>query len=63
MVGLNYHRWDVCQEAVELGTRLKMPVYKFLRDPLVRRFGEEWYAELEATVEEMKRQGMLDGKE
>ena len=40
-----------------------MPVYKFLRDPLVRRFGEEWYAELEATVEEMKRQGMLDGKE
>ena len=42
MVGLNYHRWDVCQEAVKLGTRLKMPVYKFLRDPLVRRFGEEF---------------------
>lgn len=59
LVGLNYHRWDVCREAVELGTRLKMPVYKFLRDPLIRRFGAEWYARLEETVEEMRRQGVL----
>lgn len=52
MIGLNYHRWDVCREAVELGRRLQMPVYKFLRDPLIRRFGTEWYEELERVAEE-----------
>lgn len=43
---LNYHRWNVCREAVRKGRELHLPLYKFLRGPLVRRFGEEWYAEL-----------------
>ena len=46
LVGLNYNKWDVCRDAVIKGTALKMPVYKFLREPLIRRFGEEWYEEL-----------------
>lgn len=45
-VGLNYHRWKVCQPAVELGQKLDMPVYRFLREPLIRRFGQTWYDEL-----------------
>lgn len=52
-VGLNYHRWDVCREAVRKGRELDLPVYKFLKGPLTRRFGEEWYAELEAVAEEI----------
>ena len=45
-VGLNYHRWDICQCGRDKGRRLHLPVYKFLKEPLVRRFGEEWYNEL-----------------
>ena len=45
-VGLNYHRWAVCRDAVEKGNLLHLPVYRFLKEPLVRRFGEEWYEEL-----------------
>lgn len=58
-VGLNYHRWNVCREAVKKGRELDLPVYKFLRGPLVRRFGEQWYKELEETADELKRQGYL----
>lgn len=58
-VGLNYHRWNVCHEAVKKGRELDLPVYKFLRGPLVRRFGEQWYKELEETADELKRQGYL----
>ena len=46
LVGLNYHRWNVCKDAVEKGKALGLPVYQFLKEPLIRRFGEAWYAEL-----------------
>jgi len=39
--------------------RKNLPVYKFLKEPLIRKFGEDWYAELELVVEEMKKQGIL----
>ncbi|MBQ4295710.1 MAG: DUF3109 family protein, partial [Prevotella sp.] len=42
----NYHRWHVCRDAVEKGRQLGIRVYRFLREPLIRRFGEEWYEEL-----------------
>ena len=51
MVGLNYNRWDVCRAAVEKGREIGLPVYKFLEEPLVRRFGREWYQELCDTAE------------
>lgn len=46
MVALNYNRWDVCHDAVKKGYELRLPVYRFLRDPLVRRFGEDFYQQL-----------------
>ena len=46
LVGLNYNRWDVCRDAVEKGKALNIPVYQFLKEPLIRRFGEAWYEEL-----------------
>ena len=45
-IGLNYHKWAVCQDAVEKGRELQLPIYRFLKEPLIRRFGEEWYNEL-----------------
>lgn len=46
LVGLNYHRWKICQCAVEKGKELNLPLYQFLREPLIRRFGQQWYDEL-----------------
>lgn len=46
LVGLNYNRWAVCHDAVEKGAALNLPVYQFLKEPLIRRFGEAWYQEL-----------------
>lgn len=53
MVGLNYHQWDVCKDAVKFGMQLDMPVYRFLKEPLIRCFGEEWYTELETLANEV----------
>ena len=47
--GLNYHRWSVCAPARALGAKLDIPVYKALREPIIRRFGEEFYKALEAA--------------
>ncbi|MFR9523146.1 MAG: DUF3109 family protein [Rikenellaceae bacterium] len=49
-VGLNYHRWSVCRSACENGAKLKIPVYQSLRQPLERRFGEEFYQALDAAA-------------
>jgi hypothetical protein len=53
LVGLNYHKWSVCKMAVEKGNELDLPVYKFLKEPLIRRFGEEWYQELCEVAEKI----------
>lgn len=45
--GLNYHKWPICKPACECGAKLDVPVYRFLKDALIRAYGEEWYAELE----------------
>lgn len=44
---LNYDRWSICSPACDLGEKLKVPVYKFLKEPLIRKYGEDWYRELE----------------
>ena len=47
---VNYHRWNVCAPAEKNGKKLILRVYKFLKTPLIRRFGEAWYAELEQVA-------------
>ena len=59
LIGLNYNRWEVCKMAVVKGEQENSLLYQFLRGPLVRRFGEEWYDELLNTVKELKAQGYL----
>ena len=56
---LNYHRWDVCKAAVLLGEQLDVRVYEFLKEPLIRKFGEEWYHELEDAVVELKKRNYI----
>ena len=59
LVGLNYNRWDVCKMAIAKGVQENIYLYQFLRDPLIRRFGEDWYQELLDTVKELKAQDYL----
>ena len=59
LIGLNYNRWEVCKMAVAKGQQEEILLYQFLREPLIRRFGEEWYDELLNTVKELKAQGFL----
>ncbi len=42
----NYERWSICKPACSLGNKLKVPVYQFLKQPLIRRFSQSWYNEL-----------------
>ena len=58
-VALNYHRWDVCRPAVKKGKMLDLPVYRFLREPLERRFGKAWYEELEEVASALHEQGYI----
>jgi hypothetical protein len=47
---LNYHDWDICHAACTNGAKLDVPVYKFLKEPLIRCYGSKWYKELEENV-------------
>lgn len=48
---VNYHSWNVCKPACECGKKLDVPVFKFLKDPLIRKYGEDWYKELDAVFQ------------
>ena len=48
---VNYHQWSICSAACTYGKSLQVPLYKFLKDPLVRKYGEDWYGELVRKIE------------
>ncbi|KAB1069863.1 DUF3109 family protein [Tamlana haliotis] len=50
---LNYHQWEICDDACALGKELQVPIYKFVKEGLIRKFGEDWYAELEKVAEDL----------
>ena len=50
-VAVNYHRWKICKSAEVLGRSQGIRVYQFLKEPLIRRFGQKWYDELVANCE------------
>ena len=52
---VNYHKWHICGDACTLGKELQVPVYKFVKQALIRKFGEDWYAELEVVAREYKK--------
>jgi len=51
---VNYHEWHVCYPALIKGKQEEVPLYIFLKDPLVRKFGQEWYDKLVAEAESRK---------
>ena len=51
---VNYHKWSICKCALKLGRKLQVPVYQFLRAPLIRAFGEEFYTQLEEVAALLK---------
>lgn len=53
---LNYDRWPICSDACTLGKELQVPVYKFLKTPLIRKYGEEFYDTLLAAGEEWEKE-------
>jgi Fe-S-cluster containining protein len=51
---LNYHKWEICDDACALGKELQIPIYKFVKEGLIRKFGEDWYSELEEIAQNHK---------
>jgi hypothetical protein len=52
---VNYHHWHICDDACALGKELQVPVYKFVKEALIRKFGEDWYMELEKMASTMSK--------
>jgi hypothetical protein len=48
---VNYHKWEICKPALDSGTREGIPLYVFLKDALIRKYGEQWYAKLVREIE------------
>ncbi len=59
---VNYDRWDICDDACSLGKELEVPVYKFVKEALIRRFGQQWYDELELVASELKSHDTIKGR-
>ena len=52
VTAVNYHQWHICDPACGLGSQLEVPIYKFVREALIRKFGADWYSELEEVATE-----------
>ncbi len=52
---VNYHHWPICDDACALGKELQVPVYKFLKEPLERKFGSVWFEELSKVANTHKK--------
>ena len=50
---VNYHRWHICKSAVSQGKKKSVKVYQFLKEPLIRKFGKEWYEQLSIAAKEL----------
>ena len=47
---VNYHKWPICSDACSLGKELEVPIYQFVKDALIRKYGEDWWNELDAIA-------------
>ncbi len=52
---VNYNTWEICKPACECGAKLDVPLYKFLKDALIRKYGKGWYEELE-MIDQLRKQ-------
>lgn len=56
---LEYDRWDICSAACTLGKQHQLPVYRFLKEAIVRKYGEDFYEELDAAAEHLARKQII----
>lgn len=47
---VNYSKWNVCKPACACGEKLDVPIYKFLKQPLIRKYGKDWFKQLEKSA-------------
>jgi hypothetical protein len=47
---VNYDKWSICKPACECGAKLDVPVYKFLKEPLILKYGKDWFKQLEQSA-------------
>lgn len=59
---VNYHKWSICSAACALGKSLGIPLYKFLKEPLIRKYGKAWYKELVTQIEQEEKMPMKKNK-
>jgi len=52
---VNYHRWNVCDVALKLGVKQGTPLYVFLKEPLIRKYGVEWYEQLCQVADQLSK--------
>lgn len=57
---VNVHKWDICQPARELGKKQQIRLYQFLKEPLIRRFGQAWWDECHLAAQELEKAGYLN---
>jgi len=50
---VNYHRWDICNPAIKQGEAENIPIYIYLKEPLIRKYGQKWYDELKVAAPEI----------
>ncbi len=53
--GVNYDTWHICKPAVKFGEENNTPVYKFLKEPLIRKYGKAWYEDLKVIAKELEK--------
>ena len=47
---VNFHKWTICKPALKLGKNKGIPLYSFLKEALIRKYGKEWYQKLEKEI-------------
>jgi hypothetical protein len=55
---VNYDRWHVCKAAEVFGQSAKMLLYQFLKEPLIRKFGHEWFSALDTCAKELQKRNI-----
>jgi len=55
---VNFNHWDICSDACALGTKLNVKVYKFLKEPIIRKWGEDFFTELIQIDTEIEKESL-----
>lgn len=49
-VAVNYDKWEICDSACSQGEKTNTPLYTFVKDGIIRKFGQSFYQKLESIA-------------